>query len=177
MSSDRILNIIEDLQEKLKNQRPIHMNINNYNNNFHNFNNNINKRQLEEIFEQNNNVKDNNNFNYQNNLNEDYIRKLIKNEFSELILPYQQDMLTKINVLDLKVNNITNKINNIQENKFDKFNLDENKNIKNNAEYENKLVEIRERNKKNNFNYQNKLDKNYINKLIKNKFFKLKYKI
>ena len=147
MSSDRILNIIEDLQEKLKNQRPIHMNINNYNNNFHNFNNNINKRQLEEIFEQNNNVKDNNNFNYQNNLNEDYIRKLIKNEFSELILPYHQDMFSRINVLDLKVNNLTNKINNnIQENKLDKFNINTNKNINNNAdnnvEYINKITEM-----------------------------------
>ena len=85
MSSERILNIIEDLQEKLKRQRPIHMNINNFNNNFQNFNNKINQIQLEEILEQNNK----NNFNYQNNLDDNYIKKLIKNILFSLKLKEQ----------------------------------------------------------------------------------------
>ena len=47
----------------------------------------------------NNVIYDNNNI---NSSNEYYLKKLIKDEFSTLILPYQHDMHNNINVLERK---------------------------------------------------------------------------
>ena len=89
------------------------MNINNINNNFQNFNNNsLGFRPPERAFNYNNNNFNNNiNLKKQDYLQEDYIKGLIKEEFRELIIKYQSEMLGQIGLLDLKVNNLNNKIN------------------------------------------------------------------
>ena len=85
--------------------------------------------------------------------NEYYLRKLIKDEFSTLILPYQQDINNSINLLETKINN-----NNIQLKELNTkniqglnnlFNTNTNfSNIPNNGdfiskmEYENKIMEL-----------------------------------
>ena len=112
MSTDKVIEIIDKLQDKLNNHRPFHMNINNINNNFQNFNNNsLGFRPSEKAFNYNNNFNNNINLKKQDYLQEDYIKGLIKEEFRELIIKYQSEMLGQIGLLDLKVNNLNNKIN------------------------------------------------------------------
>ena len=140
MSTNKILDIIENLQEKLKNHRPFHMKINNINNNYRNFNNsNINNNHIEEIINKNNNI----NFMEHNNLNDNYIRKIIKEEFSSLILPYQQDMSGRIGVLELRMNKMNNlfELNHKNRNRNINMNMNMENNNKN-IDYGNKIAEI-----------------------------------
>ena len=143
MSTYKIIEIIDNLQEKLKGNKLINMNFNNISNNFQNFNNNINFRQFDETQNQdsifNNDIK----FKSQNNLNENYIKKMIRDEFSRLILPFQQDISGRIGVLELKVNKIDYKKNNLNElnSKDIKINMNmENNDLKD--DYKNKISEI-----------------------------------
>ena len=143
MSTYKIIEIIDNLQEKLKGNKPINMNFNNISNNFQNFNNNINFRQFDETQNQdsifNNDIK----FKSQNNLNENYIKKMIRDEFSRLILPFQQDISGRIGVIELKVNKIDNKKINLNElnSKDVKINMNmENNDLKD--DYKNKISEI-----------------------------------
>ena len=143
MSTYKIIEIIDNLQEKLKGNKPINMNFNNISNNFQNFNNNINFRQFDETQNQdsifNNDIK----FKNQNNLNENYIKKIIRDEFSRLILPFQQDISGRIGVIELKVNKIDNKKINLNElnSKDVKINMNmENNDLKD--DYKNKISEI-----------------------------------
>ena len=143
MSTYKIIEIIDNLQEKLKGNKPINMNFNNISNNFQNFNNNINFRQFDETQNQdsifNNDIK----FKNQNNLNENYIKKMIRDEFSRLILPFQQDISGRIGVIELKVNKIDNKKINLNElnSKDVKINMNmENNDLKD--DYKNKISEI-----------------------------------
>ena len=143
MSTYKIIEIIDNLQEKLKGNKPINMNFNNISNNFQNFNNNINFMQFDETQNQdsifNNDIK----FKSQNNLNENYIKKMIRDEFSRLILPFQQDISGRIGVLELKVNRIDNKKNNLKE--LNSKDLKINSNMENNEmkdDYKNKISEI-----------------------------------
>ena len=119
------------------------MNFNNISNNFQNFNNDINFRQFDKTQNQdsifNNDIK----FKSQNNLNENYIKKMIRDEFSRLILPFQQDISGRIGVLELKVNKIDYKKNNLNElnSKDVKINMNmENNDMKD--DYKNKISEI-----------------------------------
>ena len=143
MSTYKIIEIIDNLQEKLKGNKPINMNFNNISNNFQNFNNDINFRQFDKTQNQdsifNNDIK----FKSQNNLNENYIKKMIRDEFSRLILPFQQDISGRIGVLELKVNKIDYKKNNLNElnSKDVKINMNmENNDLKD--DYKNKISEI-----------------------------------
>ena len=143
MSTYKIIEIIDNLQEKLKGNKLINMNFNNISNNFQNFNNNINFRQFDETQNQdsifNNDIK----FKNQNNLNENYIKKMIRDEFSRLILPFQQDISGRIGVIELKVNKIDNKKINLNElnSKDVKINMNmENNDLKD--DYKNKISEI-----------------------------------
>ena len=142
MSTDRVLDIIENLQEKLKNHKPFHMNTNGVGGGFQIFpNRNINNRPFEEFINHNDNNM-NNDFieNNQNYLQENQIRKLIREEFSELILDYQSDMLNRFGVLDLKVNNLNNKMSDIKNlNQGGFLKID---NINKNIDYDNKLSEM-----------------------------------
>ena len=134
MSTDKVIEIIDKLQDKLNNHRPFHMNINNINNNFQNFNNNsLGFRPSEKAFNYNNNFNNNINLKKQDYLQEDYIKGLIKEEFRELIIKYQSEMLGQIGLLDLKVNNLNNKINDMNN-----INIINNKNIN----YEKKIMEL-----------------------------------
>ena len=54
--------------------------------------------------------------------NEYNIRKIIKDEFSSLILPYQQDLHNNLNILETKINNNTNKIKELNSNNLDNLN-------------------------------------------------------
>ena len=143
MSTYKIIEIIDNLQEKLKGNKPINMNFNNISNNFQNFNNDINFRQFDKTQNQdsifNNDIK----FKSQNNLNENYIKKMIRDEFSRLILPFQQDISGRIGVLELKVNKIDYKKNNLKE--LNSKDLKINLNMENNEmkdDYKNKISEI-----------------------------------
>ena len=192
MSTDKVLEIIDKLQDKLNNHRPFHMNINNINNNFQNIsNNNLHFRPSEEAFNYNNNFSNNINLKKQDYLREDYIKKLIKEEFSELIIKYQSDILGQISFLDLKVNNLSNKMNDMNIINQKGFNMGMNfDNINNkNINYEKKIMEMefklsefesffkswKELLKKNEFNLNSSMDK--YNKDQEYKFMQLEAKI
>jgi hypothetical protein len=99
--------------------------------------------------------------------NEYLIRKIIKDEFSSLIIPYQQDVHNNINILEAKINNNTSNIKELKSknlgamsnllNKggmgfsFNDLDFGKNQNIENNNlyvlrdEYNNKISEIETR--------------------------------
>ena len=137
MSTKRILNIIDDLENKLKNQnRPLNMNINNINNNFQNFNQNRNFQSMDEFIHPNINFD----LNKPDFSNEKNIRNIIKEEFAILIYPYSE-LFNRINYLESKINSINNKINANQEqiNKnMNNINIDNRINI----DYGNKILEL-----------------------------------
>ena len=109
------------------------------------------------IYDNNNNI---------NSSNEYYLKKLIKDEFSTLILPYQHDMHNNINILERKISNLSlpnlNNLNYIPSNNNNNNNNNFNFNSKDyvlKAEYDNKILELTKQ--LNNLN-------NYLNNKIEN---------
>ena len=47
-------------------------------------------------------------------LDYEYIKKIIRNEFGQLILPYQKDLNFNINSLETKINSLNSKINDMK---------------------------------------------------------------
>ena len=93
-------------------------------------------------------------------LNEYNIRKIIKDEFSSLIIPYQQDLHNNLNILETKINDNTNRIKDLNSKNIDGINNIINRGGLNNyfsgneqpiidnnqyvlrVEYDNKIVEL-----------------------------------
>ena len=76
--------------------------------------------------------------------NDFYLKKLIRDEFSNLIIPYQNQLTNNCNILDEKIKNIQNPdIQNIllKEKDLNKSNLDPN-NFTLKEEYDNKMLQI-----------------------------------
>ena len=126
-TTKEIYNIIENLEYKLNNRvryssrdnsnrpRPF---MNNYMD--YNIPNQINQNQLNNKF--NRNVSQPPELQMQSPLNEYYIRKIIKDEFSSLIIPYQQDLHSNLNILESKINNNTNQIKELNSKNLDNIN-------------------------------------------------------
>ena len=113
MSEQKLLDLIEKLEEKF-NKRPNipNMNTTNINSNFQNFNN-INRKFFEE-FKNPNDTINNSRFNstiINNNIDENYIREIIKEELPRLIYQYQKDLSNRMSYLESKIDNINRKIN------------------------------------------------------------------
>ena len=155
-STRDILSILDNLENKLnRHQMPLSIR-----SNYQLYSNNINNPGLQ----------NQPNYTYRNNIiqdtqpinssNEYYIRKLINEEFSSLIIPYQQDLHNNINILETKINNNTTKIKELSSNNLDNitnllnkgglgnFSLGESQHLMNNDKYilkfefENKIAEL-----------------------------------
>ena len=166
MSSSRktnkeIIQLLDNLENKLNRHRPQYQG--------ENENNNYNNRN--ELYGEKVNIANNiNNYmeypfiNNQNNIDkispsmEFDIRKIIKDEFNSLILPYQQEMHNQFNIFDSKIDKHSNEINDLKSKKFNSlqnfmlsgdndFNLNQQNALDNNKyvlkfEYENKIKEL-----------------------------------
>ena len=110
-STKEVLSLLEDLEKKLNKHKPLYPNEkDNYNLNNNHFISNpisINSNNYSEM-------------GYQNNFDkitpsmEFNIRKLIKDEFSTLILPYQEEMHNSLNIMDTKVDKNSNEIKDLK---------------------------------------------------------------
>ena len=154
-STKEVLSLLEDLEKKLNKHKPLYPNEkDNYNLNNNHFISNpisINSNNYSEM-------------GYQNNFDkitpsmEFNIRKLIKDEFSTLILPYQEEMHNSLNIMDTKVDKNSNEIkdlklknlnnlNNLISNDNLGFGFNQPNHLDNNqyvlrVEYENKINEL-----------------------------------
>ena len=156
-NTTEIVNLLENLERRLDNNRPQQQNVNE-NNNYNN-NNRVNLNSLN-INNNSNNFQE---YPFMNNLNnfdritpsiEFNIRKIIKDEFNSLILPYQQELHNGMNLIESKVDKNINEIKNLKLNNLNNFsnsnlgfNLNQPNPLDNNqyvlrVEYDNKMNEL-----------------------------------
>ena len=148
-----VLNLLEDLEKKLNKHKPFYPSENdnyNFSNNQFNYNP-VNSNNYTELGNQYNLDKITPSMEFN-------IRKLIKEEFNTLILPYQEEMHSGLNIMDskidknsnemkdLKLKNLNN-LNNIIANDNLGFSFNQPKQYDNNqyvlrVEYENKINEL-----------------------------------
>ena len=167
MSSSRqinkeMLNLLDKLEENLNKHKssflePSQNNFQSFPSSY-NINNNINKfNSMQEYPEYPFRNEQNNNFNNQISPSMEFqIRKIIKDEFNSLIVPYQLELQKGLEILETKIGNNSNKIkdlstknlNNRQQNFFDEENIINSNNLdlrENNnkyilrVEYDNKI--------------------------------------
>ena len=160
-------NVIENKENKVIKDINLENNINNINPNSNSYNNLLNK--YSSSFDKNNinmnmNMNDNNynnNYSYDNyNINYYDIKNIIRNEFAELIIPYQKQMYNNNNSIQEKINNVETRLQGMINSKS----LD---NINETA----KMINICM--KDFNINYQNNKNSNLENKLnliVKNQY-------
>ena len=148
-----VLNLLEDLEKKLNKHKPFYPSENdNYNFSNNQFNYNlVNSNNYSEMGNQYNLDKITPSMEFN-------IRKLIKEEFNTLILPYQEEMHSGLNIMDSKIDKNSNEIkdlklknlnnlNNIIANDNLGFSFNQPKQYDNNqyvlrVEYENKINEL-----------------------------------
>ena len=124
-TTKEIYNIIDNLENRLNSRARFSSRDNSssyrpYNNMNHISPYQLNQNQLNNMF--NRNSPQQHELQMQTPINEYYIRKIIKDEFSSLIIPYQQDLHNNLNILEAKINNNTNQIKELDSNNFDKIN-------------------------------------------------------
>ena len=148
-----VLNLLEDLEKKLNKHKPFYPSENdnyNFSNNQFNYNP-VNSNNYSEMGNQYNLDKITPSMEFN-------IRKLIKEEFNTLILPYQEEMHSGLNIMDSKIDKNSNEIkdlklknlnnlNNIIANDNLGFSFNQPKQYDNNqyvlrVEYENKINEL-----------------------------------
>ena len=155
-NTTEIVNLLENLERRLDSNRPQQQNVNenyNYNNNrvnLNSYNTNNNSNNFQEYPFMNNQ----NNFDRITPSIEFNIRKIIKDEFNSLILPFQQELHNGMNLIESKVDKNTNEIKNLKLNNLNNFsnsnlgfNLNQPNPLDNNqyvlrVEYDNKMNEL-----------------------------------
>ena len=126
-STSEILNIIDNLEQKL-NRHKTQYNPKEYPNIYTMYDPNskakTEKRNTYNIYRDIQTNDFTNQFQQQllSSSNDNHIRKLIKEEFASLILPYQQDLHNNLNILETKINNNTSKIKDLNSKNLENLN-------------------------------------------------------
>ena len=126
-SSNEIMNILDNLEKKLNRHKTQYI-PKEKPNPYQMYNKNLNAKSEMKYY--NNTYKEiqNNSFSNQlqqqllNTSNDNHIRQLIKEEFTSLIIPYQKDLNTNLNILETKINNNTNKLKELNSKNIDNLN-------------------------------------------------------
>ena len=124
-NTKEIVNLLEDLEKRLDSNRPKSQNVNanyNYDNNNNNranfisYNNNNSNNFQEYPF-----MNNQSNFSKISPSMEFNIRKIIQEEFNSLIIPYQQELNGRMNLIESKVDKNSNEIKNSKFNNLNNF--------------------------------------------------------
>ena len=188
-TNKEIIQLLDNLENKLNRYQPQYQG-ENENNNYNN------KKELySEKVNFSNNINNYMEYPFMNNKNnidkispsmEFDIRKIIKEEFNSLILPYQQEMHNQFNIIDSKIDKHTNEINDLKSKKFNNFqnfmlsgdndfNFNQQNSLNSNQfvlkfEYENKIKELTHQ--INNLNNFSKSLKEAFDNLVDNKYMR-----